>query len=171
VSSNNPLIIERPHLQRPLDRALWASVTWAFWLLWFYLWLPIITVIGWYFGIATSIDQMVERLGYLEFLRLLPAYALVVTLGGALLIGWSYLQYRRFHGRDRRRATPAADAAELASQLGLPAADLATWQHARRLTAFHTGSGQLLDVRPMTPAPAQRDAALAHTASAAPAAD
>lgn len=143
----NPLIINRPHLQRPADRAMWATVTWFFWMLWIYLWLPVVTVAGWYFGIHSGLDQMVSRLGYLEFLRLLPSYVLVVGCAGLALIVWSYVQYRRFHGRERRTTGRVVNTMEIASKLGLCGDGLRGWQGERRLTAFHEQDGRLLRVQ------------------------
>ncbi len=149
----NRLVINRPDLQRPLNRALWATVTWVFWLLWIYLWLPVITVIGWYFGVHTGLDQMVERLGYLEFLRALPGYALVVACGGLALIAWSYSQYRKFHGRERRTAIKTVGTGQIAAQLGLSDEALRGWQGGRRLTAFHEPDGRLRHVQDGTKPP------------------
>ena len=149
----NPLVINRPDLQRPVNRALWATVTWVFWILWIYLWLPVITIIGWYFGVHTGLDQMVERLGYLEFLRVLPGYALVVGCGGLTLIAWSYSQYRKFHGRERRTTPKTVGTGQLAAQLGLSDEALRGWQGGRQLTAFHGQDGRLRDVQDGTKAP------------------
>jgi biofilm PGA synthesis protein PgaD len=143
----NPLVINRPHLQRPVNRAMWATVTWAFWILWMYLWLPVITIVGWYFGIHSSLDQMVERLGYLEFLRLLPRYVMVVAGAGLALVVWSYVQYRRFHGRERRTHRAVAGTPEIAAHLGLCGDALSGWQSERRLTAFHEQDGRLIRVQ------------------------
>ena len=143
----NPLIINRPHLQRPANRALGTTLTWLFWMLWIYLWLPIITIVGWYFGIHSGLDQMVERLGYLEFLRLLPSYVLAIACGGLGLIGWSYVQYRRFHGRERRKSMRIVDTTEMATKLGLSGDGLQGWQGERRLTAFHEQDGRLVGVQ------------------------
>jgi biofilm PGA synthesis protein PgaD len=143
----NPLVINRPHLQRPANRALWATVTWLFWMVWMYLWLPVVTIVGWYFSVHSSFDQMVERLGYVEFLRLLPRYLLVVAGAGGALLLWSYLQYRRFHGRERRTNQKVTSSREIAAHLGLCGDALQGWQGERRLTAFHEQDGRLIRVQ------------------------
>ena len=148
----NPIIIHRPDLQRPANRALWTTVTWLFWVLWIYLWLPLITLIGWYFGVHTGLDQMVERLGYLDFLRALPGYALVIGCGGLTLIGWAYSQYLRFHGRERRSKPTTVTNEQMATKLGFSDAELRGWQSERSLTAFHEADGSLGDVRRATQA-------------------
>ena len=42
------LIIDKPALQALPDRLVWAAVTAVFWLIWFYLWLPWITLVAWF---------------------------------------------------------------------------------------------------------------------------
>lgn len=142
----SPLIINQPGLQRPLDRALWATVTWAFWSLWFVLWLPLITLIAWGFGIHSGFDQMVNRLGYLELVRLMPNYALVVGGAGLVHIGWAYSQYLRFHGRVPGAVRETVSSLEIAATLGLNPVNLQNWQCERRLTAHHHADGRLLHV-------------------------
>lgn len=140
----NALIIDRPLLQRPADRAFWTTIRWLFWLFWIYLWLPLVSILGWFFGVTTAVDQMSTRLGYLELLRLLPYYVSVVTFAGALLVGWSYVQLRRFAGRERRKEITAATIEDLAGKLALDPTALCDWQQQRRLVAFHGENGALL---------------------------
>src|ERR1017187_7341901 len=44
-------IIDRPSLQTARQRLIYGSVTLGFWVLWIYLWLPIVGLIGWALGI------------------------------------------------------------------------------------------------------------------------
>jgi biofilm PGA synthesis protein PgaD len=140
----NPLIIDHPLLQRPEDRAFWLTVRWLFWLFWIYLWLPLISGVGWYFGVTVVIDQMSPKVGYAELLRLLPYYASVVMSSGSVLVGWSYIQARRFAGRDRRKAATVVTVELLAEKLKLDPVALRDWQQQRRLVAFHDENGALL---------------------------
>jgi biofilm PGA synthesis protein PgaD len=140
----NPLIIDHPLLQRPADRAFWTTVRWLFWLFWIYLWLPLVSIIGWFFGVSTAVDQMSTRLGYVELLRLLPYYVSIVAISGALLVGWSHFQIRRFAGRERRKALAVASVEDLASKLTLDPTALRDWQQQRRIVAFHREDGALL---------------------------
>lgn len=137
------LIIESPGLQRPLPRNAWKLVTAIFWLMWFWIWLPIITVVGWAFGIHTVFDQFVTRWGYIELLRLLPYYMLVIGVSGVALVGWSLLQYHRFHGKERRKGYPDVTRAEIAIGLGLAEETTIPWEAARRMVAYHDDNGRV----------------------------
>lgn len=137
------LIIESPGLQRPLPRSAWALATMLFWAAWFWLWLPLLSIIGWAFGIYTVFDQFVVRWGYIELLRLLPYYLLVIGVSGVALVGWSLLQYHRFHGKERRKAFPVVSRADIAKSLGLTEETTVPWAAARRMVAHHDENGRV----------------------------
>ncbi len=137
------LIIESPGLQRPLPRGMWAIATAFFWFGWFWLWLPLLSIIGWAFGVYTVFDQFVVHWGYIELLRLLPYYLLVIGTSGLLLVGWSLLQYYRFHGKERRRGFPVVTRADIAKGLGLAPETTEPWVRARRMVAHHDENGRV----------------------------
>jgi biofilm PGA synthesis protein PgaD len=137
------LIIESPGLQRPLPRSVWALTTVLFWAAWFWLWLPLLSIVGWSFGIYSVFDQFVVRWGYIELLRLLPYYLLVIGVSGLALVGWSLLQYHRFHGKERRKAFPIVTRADIAKGLGLTEETTVPWAFARRMVAHHDESGRV----------------------------
>jgi biofilm PGA synthesis protein PgaD len=141
--SHRELIIESPGLQRPLPRNLWKLVTALFWAAWFWIWLPLLTVVGWAFGINTVFDQFVTRWGYIELLRLLPYYLLVVGVTGVSLVGWSLLQYYRFRGVERRQPCPVVTRADIAKGLGLNEETTMPWAAARRMVAYHDENGRV----------------------------
>jgi biofilm PGA synthesis protein PgaD len=137
------LIIESPGLQRPLPRNGWKLVTALFWAAWFWIWLPLITAIGWMFGVHTVFDQFVANWGYIELLRLLPYYILIIGITGLLLIGWSLLQMYRFGGVDRRRAAPTVTRLEIATALSLDESTTTSWLQTRRMIAYHDENGRV----------------------------
>jgi biofilm PGA synthesis protein PgaD len=141
--SHRELIIESPGLQRPLPRNLWKLVTALFWAAWFWIWLPLLTVVGWAFGVNTVFDQFVTRWGYIELLRLLPYYLLVIGVTGVSLVGWSLVQYHRFHGKERRQAFPVVTRADIAKGLGLNEETTVPWAAARRMVAYHDENGRV----------------------------
>jgi biofilm PGA synthesis protein PgaD len=143
VSRTRELIIESPGLQRPLPRSAWALATALFWFAWFWLWLPLISVIGWALGIYSGFDQFVERWGYIELLRLLPYYIAVIGTTGLMLVGWSLIQYHRFHGKERRKAFPLVTRADIAKSLGLAESTTLPWVDARRMVAHHDENGRV----------------------------
>lgn len=128
-----PLIIQHPEWQSTGQRTLFASITLAFWALWFQLWLPLITFIAWSLGIGFVYEHMVDLAGYRGLTRLLGIYGIVILTMGGSLIGWALYNYLRFRGVERRSARAPVSAEMLASSYRLNPSDLKSWQSARRL--------------------------------------
>lgn len=142
----SPLIIDRPELQSRRRRALYHLLTATFWLLWVVLWLPLVTLLGWFFFGYQFHFQMVRTEGYVGFLDVLALYALViVALAGALLL-WAKYNHLRFRGMDRRKGFAAPGVAELARLHGQPQAEIGRWQEARIVTVHHDEDGRIARV-------------------------
>jgi biofilm PGA synthesis protein PgaD len=137
------LIIDQPGLQHPGQRVLWAFVTTAFWVLWLYLWLPLITFVGWLFGLYRGYYFMAVLGGYHEILRLLVYFLIVVAILGGALVLWALVQRVRFRGMDRRQQRPPAALDALAAFHGIAVEDLRLWQRAQRAVAHHDTQGRL----------------------------
>ncbi len=140
------LIIDSPDLQLAPQRRSWAFVKSVGWLLWFMLWLPMFTLLGWYFGYETIIVQFVDRKGSVELLRLLPTYVLVISACGGSLVIWSLIQYWRFHGRNRRSTSPDLDTSALAEMTKNSVEAVQSWQGARRVVAYHDANAKIVTV-------------------------
>lgn len=102
----HPEIIYRPDLQPPARRALFSGITFVAWLMWFYLFLPLLSVGAWWFGVESFREYMLDPVqsGYL---LTLIGYAAVVAVTALTIIGWSRYNQIRFGGPDRRRPLPA----------------------------------------------------------------
>jgi biofilm PGA synthesis protein PgaD len=140
------LIIDSPDLQLAPQRRSWAFVKSVGWLLWFMLWLPLFTVLGWYFGYTTIIEQFVDRKGSVELLRLLPTYLLVISVCGGSLVIWSLIQYWRFHGRNKRTTSSNLGTSALAEMTKNSVAAVQSWQGARRVVAYHDANAKIVTV-------------------------
>ena len=137
------LIIDQPALQALPDRVLWAAVTALFWFVWFYLWLPWITLAAWFvFGYTGYLQYLVYD-SQVDNARLFGAYLLVIQGLGALLLGWAFVEWWRFHGHDRRCRSRDLDVAQLAAVFALDPLRLKAWQSARRLVVSHDQHGRV----------------------------
>src|SRR5271157_5746235 len=96
------LIIDRPELQTARQRLLFGSMTLFFWVVWIYLWLPILALIGWSLGFTIAYRQMVILNGYVGLLHLMKYYLAVIFFLGTSLLGWAYYNFLRFRGVNRR---------------------------------------------------------------------
>lgn len=140
------LIIDRPDLQTWRQRAVFGALTAAFWLVWFALWLPAITMAGWFFFGMRFQQHMIELEGYEGFLSLLGIYALVIAAMGGSLVLWAKYNHIRFRGVERRRDFPIPSAAEIARVHGLSEAAIQQARQHSIMTVHHDEHGAILRV-------------------------
>ncbi len=152
------LIIDRPDLQTWRQRAVFGALTAAFWVGWFVLWLPAITMAGWlFFGLRFKF-HMIDLDGFSGFLGLLGVYALVITgMGGSLLL-WAKYNHLRFRGVERRRDFPVPSLSDIAAAKGLSETAILEARRCQVMTVHHDDHGSILRVedrsRPAAPAAA-----------------
>ncbi len=141
-----PLIIDRPDWQSGKQRAVFNVLTAAFWVLWVVLWLPLVTLLGWYFFGYQLHFHMIKLEGYVGFLDVLGIYALVIlALSGCLLV-WAKYNHLRFRGLDRRENTTAPSLDDLARIHGSTGDEVARWQASSIATVHHDADGRILRV-------------------------
>ena len=144
----SPLIIDvasgRPAWLRHRDRVM--SV--AMWLLYLYLIREV------FFDIRLLVVEAYEW-AFLEaprpdlpevfrFLYVLGLYVVVVTVNGAILIGWASYNRYRFRGADDRQAISPVSAVGLGRFFGASGEQVAEWQNARSLVMIHDADGKLI---------------------------
>jgi biofilm PGA synthesis protein PgaD len=95
-------IIDAPGFQTLKQRYSSALLTLIFWVFWFYLWQPLISIIAWGLGIKFFYENMVLLGGIYGFLELALIYLLVVMGIGVLFFGWAFYNNRRFKKKKRR---------------------------------------------------------------------
>jgi biofilm PGA synthesis protein PgaD len=149
-----PLIIERPDLQTGGQRWLYLALTLLFWLFYLYLWLPLVTLAGWAFGLWRGYDVFLVHQGYRNLLTILLWYASGIALFAATLIGWAVYNLVRFRGKERRRRPRSVTLTEQANHYGVQPHSLASWRRAKVIVVAHDPLGRITDVTPRGPAPA-----------------
>ncbi len=108
-----PLIIDYPELQTPAQKTLWSIVTAVAWTLWFYLWLPLLSLVAWGAGIQLMIVEVFlpDRSDDMRELIRLIVYVIFTTL---FVVIWSQYNLRRYGRRNRRQRIPSVDTHTLA---------------------------------------------------------
>ncbi|MCM5571527.1 poly-beta-1,6-N-acetyl-D-glucosamine biosynthesis protein PgaD [Burkholderiaceae bacterium FT117] len=149
TASPRPLIIERPDLQSRPQRVASATLTAFFWALWVYLWLPVLALVGWWFGATRFYDEMVRQEGYRPLVEMLGWYAICIGLLAGSLILWALYNLGRFRGRERRKARPVVLVSQVAARAGLDADQLLAWHRARILHVTHDDDGRIVSVTPV----------------------
>jgi biofilm PGA synthesis protein PgaD len=140
------LIIERPDLQPRRERVIYGTITAAAWILWAYLWLPLVTLVAWYFGVRAFVREVVipDRI---TLLATGATYLLVIVLLGGALLVWSRYNLRRFGGEDRRAASaPLADE-EIRAWFAISPSTLAFMKGEGSVVVEHGESGEVEGVR------------------------
>ncbi|MEH6415887.1 poly-beta-1,6-N-acetyl-D-glucosamine biosynthesis protein PgaD [Pseudomonas sp. CGJS7] len=151
-------LIQKPNAQRPLPRTLWGMVTGLFWLIYLYLWTPVVTLVLWLLGIRNVASELYLRKHEVDpFLMLaLPATAGVVV--GLLLIWAEYNRWRfASAGSERRGHQRDVPLDEVARALGADS-EVAAALNAGRVSVLHMDPNHAvpLSVSAVTPTlPAQ----------------
>ncbi|TVP77726.1 MAG: poly-beta-1,6-N-acetyl-D-glucosamine biosynthesis protein PgaD [Gemmatimonadales bacterium] len=145
LGSETELIFDRPELQARRHRWAYTTLTLIAWVVWMYLWLPLITLLAWYFGIRALIrEAVIPDPG--TVLSIAAIYLLVVAILGGILIGWSRYNLRRFGGKDRRKEARGVPASEVAAHFGIREDTLADMRAGRSLVLSHSPGGRVSGV-------------------------
>ena len=94
-------LIHKPEEQSRARRTVWAVVTGIFWLIYAYLWLPLVTLVLWVLGVRTAAFELYMREHAVEPF-LLIALPLIAILATVIMGGWAEYNRARFGGTDRR---------------------------------------------------------------------
>lgn len=123
-SVKNNFIIDTPKLQTLRLKYTSTLITLIFWVIWFYLWVPLITLAGWLLQLKFFEQEMLIVDGLDAFLDVLPVF-IAVTLGltGTLAI-WALYNFTRFKGMDRRKALPPVQNSDLLKLWAISEANL-----------------------------------------------
>ncbi len=142
----NPFIINRPDLQTLRQRFGYSFLTLLFWLVWFYLWIPLLSLVGWIFGIDLIHDEMIVREGIQALIELLGWYFLVIFLISAVLGAWAMVNLLRFRGKERRGPRPVVGDVSLAGDFSVTSEQVALWRECKRLVISHDVDGNITNV-------------------------
>ena len=141
------LIIDRPDQQKRGHRVLFGTLTLVFWMAWVYLWLPLITLLGWLFGVQQFYEIMIQQGGLVNLKESLIFYSTgIFTVTGSLIL-WATYNWVRFSGKDRRQTRPVSSgSAAMAKFLKVSEAVIVGWQRACRISVTHHDDGRLASV-------------------------
>ena len=146
-------LIERPDLQSPRQRKLYAALTLVFWAFWVYLWVPLIALLAWSLGVQQAFKYMVVLGGYHEVIQVIGMYSLIVLLLGGGLVLWATYNIFRFRGDERRAESLPVTPAEIGRDFGQDPKSVARWQGEKRLCISHDADGRIAHVEILTAAP------------------
>lgn len=129
------------------QRARDTFLTTMLWVIYAYLWLPLVSLIAWLVGIDFAYEVVARAGGIQNLVGLLLWFGVALGLILTLVTGWSGTQYFRFHRRERRiSAIPLA--AETERQLwGLDEEEFKRLRTARSLRIELDSDGRIIGLR------------------------
>lgn len=141
-----PPLIVRPDLQSPQQRGLYGVLTLAFWVFWFYLWLPVLALLAWALGVQQAYKYMVVLGGYVEVIRVVGIYTLIIFgLGGGLLL-WANYNILRYGEVERRKAVVPITPEQISHYFGQDLESVLRWRTEQRLRVSHDLGGRVVNV-------------------------
>ncbi len=141
------LIINNPSLQTLRERFSASFITFVFWAVWIYLWLPLLSLLAWLVGINLFYQRMIVESGLKPFFELAGWYILTVLLIAMAVMGWAGYNRFRYGGRkERRRGVHVVEHGDIARQFGVDADKLRVWQREKRLAIHHDEIGEIVQI-------------------------
>lgn len=151
-------LIRKSYKQPRLKRAAWGFVTVAFWGLYVYMWLPLITLVLWLFGVRTAFFELYARNHHVDSF-LVFAIPVIATACALVLITWAEYNRFRFSSRDRRTPQRDVTSAEVAEKLGATAELAEMLGQAKVTTLCMSEHAEPESMQPMLPPPGLKLAA------------
>ncbi|WP_426687440.1 poly-beta-1,6-N-acetyl-D-glucosamine biosynthesis protein PgaD [Rhodanobacter ginsengiterrae] len=144
-----PKIIYRPDLQSVRRRHLYAGISVVAWLVWLYLFVPLLTLVVWAFGVHRFDDYLLKSPANSAHVFLIYG-AIIVAVGIAFLL-WATYNLLRFRGKDRRATPDAVTASETAAYFGLQADQIGVLRTLQVVRVHHDETGAIIRIDPPSP--------------------
>ncbi len=141
------LIINKPNLKNMPLLLGEGVLTILFWGVWFYLWLPIISMVAWWLGFSFFYRHMVELGGFSGFIKFLNVFLSGIVLLCGTLILWSFYNLKRYGSYHRRNQTMTTDMDELAANFNISREKLQKAQTAKRLSFSFAENNMIKEIR------------------------
>lgn len=142
-----PLIIQSPSLQSLQQRYATAIFTFIFWMIWIFLWSPLITLIGWLLGFDLFYVEIFELEGYESILSDMTGFVEWVAIIGGALATWALYNFLRFRDIERRTALSPVSNQQLSTFFNISEHSLHQHQHSQYLSVSFDEQGNITNVK------------------------
>jgi len=129
------------------QRARDTFLTTMLWVVYAYLWLPLISLIAWLVGIDFAYEVVARAGGIQNLVGLLLWFGVALGLILTLVTGWSGTQYFRFYRRERRIAVTPLEAETERELWGLDHEGFMRLRTGRSLTVSLDADARISEVR------------------------
>jgi biofilm PGA synthesis protein PgaD len=136
------IIIQRPEKQSSAQKAVFATVTVFAWLFWAFLWLPLLTLGAWAFGLRDAWLQLhvLDPIGDGGDIDVIIVVAIACALA---FTTWSSYNRARFSGKQKRRGNDPVGVAQTAASIGASTGDAMKIQAHRRAVVSVSEGGHM----------------------------
>ena len=139
-----PLVIDTPSMQSLRRKYISAVITFIFWMIWIFLWTPLITLVGWLLGIHQVYFQMVELQGSQAVIESFGLFLKCLAAMGGSLAAWALYNYLRFRNIDRRTPLPPVTNAQLSAYFHVDQSVLSRQQASKCLSVCFDEDGKII---------------------------
>jgi biofilm PGA synthesis protein PgaD len=144
--SSDNICIDSPELLTERERLRDTLATGFMWMLYVYLWLPLISLLAWVMGFEFAYDVMVRAGGAAGLETVLFWYAVAITTILIAFGTWSLSNRWRYGSRNRRKAhDPVTDPSYMA-YFGISAGELAQLRSGRCLALELDSAGGIGEI-------------------------
>jgi biofilm PGA synthesis protein PgaD len=136
------IMIQRPERQSPVQKAVFSVITVIAWLFWAFLWLPLITLVAWAFGLRNAWLQ----LRVLESVRKggdINVVLVAAIVCAVVFTAWSGYNRARFSGKQKRLGNHPVGVEATARAIGASTEDAVSIQAHRRAVVSVSDAGYL----------------------------
>jgi biofilm PGA synthesis protein PgaD len=144
--TGNKVLIDSPQLLSRRRRIIDRLITGFMWIVYSYLWVPLISLVAWLLGFEFAYDVMIRAGGYETFIEVLWFYSAVVAAIFVVIAGWSLLNRYRFANRDRRHAIEPVSNAEIAAYFDIREKQLTVLRQSRISHVSVNHDGQIVSI-------------------------
>ena len=141
--ATSELHIDAPHLLSQRRRVGDTIATGLMWILYSYLWLPLVSLLAWLLGFEFAYDVMVRAGGVDALRQVLWWYGIVLASIFVAVAVWSMVNRRRFADHDRRQNGQGVSDTELAGYFALQQGELQKMRSARIMSLSFDATGSI----------------------------
>ena len=147
ASAPENLHINVPELLSPRRRLSDAFVTGLMWLVYSYLWAPLISLVAWILGFEFAYDVMIRSGGIHGLKNVLSWYGLMLGCIIIVVTCWSFVNRLRYSGRERRKAVAVVDDHALGETFGVELSELRKLRRAQVACLSLDADGGIRQIR------------------------
>ena len=112
-------IEDNPRLRSAMRTTIEWSFTTLMWVLWIYLFLPLVSLVLWVVGLRYIYNSLFEQSALVHLMSLMSRMGWAVLIIFIVLRGWGYYNYYVFGRRNRRQHREPLDNSLLCRHFGL----------------------------------------------------